>query len=110
MPPMLVALWGPTESRQGAKTQAVPNVPAQVRSAVTHSQGSLTVTGRSSRRNAQYSSLSVVQLRLHQILILPYMQYSASYYAPANCGSSYPQVVLVGGRDLWRPNENLSVL
>src|SRR5262249_25152354 len=48
MAPMLVALWGPAESRQDAMMHA-----------------------------------------------------SASYYAPVNCGSSYPQVVLVGGRDLW---------
>jgi uncharacterized protein (DUF2461 family) len=39
MAAMLVALWGPTQIRQGAMMRAVLNVPTQVRSAVTRSQG-----------------------------------------------------------------------
>jgi hypothetical protein len=60
------------------------------------------VTGRSSRRNAQYSSLgTIVVLSSSDCINLDSAPHVASCYAPANCGTSYSHVVLLGGRDLW---------
>src|SRR5262249_17455712 len=59
---------------------------------------------QSSHRNAQHSSLgTIVGLSSSDCINLNSAPHAIQRIAlPANSGSSYCQVVLVGGRDLWR--------